>query len=54
LSGIIQIRLSGEARDLDRVLELLREHADQYNQSTAYPNRRDPGVRIYITMTARP
>jgi hypothetical protein len=48
--GVVKIRLLGAAEDIEPVAELLAAHGQVIEQSAPYPNRRDPGVRVYMTL----
>lgn len=45
--GVVKIRLSGAAEDIDIIARMLA--GTVVERSAAYPNRRDPGVRVYLT-----
>jgi len=51
--GIVRIRLPGAAGDVAMVAALLTGYdgcgIDVIERSAAYPNRRDPGGRVYLT-----
>ena len=51
--GVVKIRLSGAAGDAAVVAVLLTGYdgcgIDVIEQSAPYPNRRDPGERVYLT-----
>jgi hypothetical protein len=52
--GIVKVRLSGAAADVEMLATLLADYAgsgiDVIERSAPYPNRRDPGVRVYLTL----
>jgi len=52
--GIVKIRLSGASGDVAMVAALLTGYdgcgIDVIEQSVPYPNRRDPGERVYLTV----
>jgi hypothetical protein len=52
--GIAKVRLSGAAADTEMLAMLLADYAgsgiDVIERSAPYPNRRDPGVRVYLTL----
>lgn len=53
--GVVKIRLSGAARDIAAVASLLGYAAgpgglDLIEISPPYPNRRDAGERVYLTV----
>ena len=52
--GIVKVRLSGEAADVELLATLLADYAgsglDLLERSSPYPNRRDFGVRVYLTL----
>jgi hypothetical protein len=56
--GIVKVRLSGAAGDVAAVAALLTDYADcgidVIEQSAPYPNRRDPGERVYLTVRIGP
>ena len=56
--GIVKIRLSGAAGDVAMVAALLTDYdgcgIDVIEQSAPYPNRRDPGERVYLTVRIGP
>jgi hypothetical protein len=51
--GVVKVRLSGAAEDIEPVAELLAAHGTVIERSAPYPNRRDPGVRVYMTVQAQ-
>jgi hypothetical protein len=67
--GVVRVRLSGAPADVSAVAGLLGHLAAGLDPcgrqpclpalalietSAPYPNRRDPGVRVYLTLAARP
>ncbi len=67
--GVVQVRLSGAPADVNAVAGLLEHLAAGLDPcgrlpclpalaliqtSAPYENRRDPGVRVYLTLAARP
>lgn len=52
--GIVKVRLAGTAADVELLATLLADYAgsgiDVLDRSGPYPNRRDPGVRVYLTL----
>jgi hypothetical protein len=52
--GVVKIRLSGELADIEAVAALigagLGQTVEEIERSAPYPNRRDPGVRVYLTL----
>ena len=52
--GVVKIRLSGELADIEAVTAALGSELGsgigQIERSAPYPNRRDPGVRVYLTV----
>ena len=56
--GIVKIRPSGADRDVAMVAALLTGYdgcgIDVIEQSAPYPNRRDPGERVYLTVRIGP
>lgn len=53
--GVVAVRLSGLSADIDAVTALLAGHAPAAgiragHPTAARPNRRDPGVRVYLTV----
>ena len=52
--GVVKVRLSGAGADVDMLAQLLADYAesglDVLERSAPYPNRRDPGVRVYLTL----
>ncbi len=53
-SGVVKVRLSGAPADVEMLATLLADYAgsglDVIDRSAPYPNRRDPGVRVYLTL----
>lgn len=52
--GVVKVRLSGVAEDLEVVAEILSGYPDAgvevLDQSSPRRNRRDPGQRVYLTL----
>jgi hypothetical protein len=49
--GVVKVRLSGEREDLYRFAALLALHGIEVLGSDGpRPDRRDPGVRLYLTV----
>lgn len=52
--GVVKIRLSGELADIEAVAAVLGSALGggigQIERSVPYANRRDPGVRVYLTV----
>ena len=51
--GVVKVRLSGEPGDIEAMTEIRRlppGRARVIWTSAPYPNRRDPGVRVYVTL----
>ena len=58
--GIVEARLSGGAEDVAAVISVLERlgaalpvttaGVEVLHRSSAYPNRRDPGERVYLTV----
>jgi hypothetical protein len=50
--GVIKVRLSGALPDMEVLIAILRQHGaiEVLEASSRYPNRRDPGVRVYLTV----
>ena len=52
--GIVKVRLAGAAADVEMLAALLADYAgsglDVIDRSAPYPNRQDPGVRVYLTL----
>ncbi len=46
--GVVKVRLSGASQDIEFVAELLVGMV--IDRSAPYPNRRDPGQRVYLTV----
>ena len=53
-SGVVKVRLSGAPADVEMLATLLADYAgsgiDVIKRSAPCPNRRDPGVRVYLTL----
>jgi hypothetical protein len=50
--GVVKIRLSGAAGDVEVLAGVLSASpaAEVIDRSSPYPNRRDPGERVYLTV----
>jgi hypothetical protein len=52
--GVVKVRLSGAPGDVEMLATRLADYAgsgiDVIERSAPYPNRRDPGVRVYLTL----
>ena len=52
--GVVKVRLSGAPADVEMLAQMLADYAgsglDVLERSAPYPNRRDPGVRVYLTL----
>ncbi|HCU94783.1 MAG TPA: hypothetical protein DHU96_19610 [Actinobacteria bacterium] len=51
--GVVKVRLSGEPGDIEVMTEIRRLPRGRrrvIETSAPYPNRRDPGVRVYVTL----
>jgi hypothetical protein len=52
--GVVKVRLSGDLADIEALAALLSaglgQDVEQIERSTPYLNRRDPGVRVYLTV----
>lgn len=50
--GVVKIRLSGAAGDVEVLADVLSASptAEVIDRSSPYPNRRDPGERVYLTV----
>jgi hypothetical protein len=52
--GVVKVRLSGDPADAEVVAEILAGFpgagVEVLDRSAPYPNRRDPGVRLYLTL----
>lgn len=50
--GVVKVRLSGEHGDVEDLAEVLTASpaVEVLDRSAPYPNRRDPGVRVYLTL----
>jgi hypothetical protein len=52
--GVVKARLSGTVEDIEIVAEILTgvpgAGVEVLDRSAPYPNRRDPGVRVYLTL----
>ncbi len=52
--GVVKVRLSGAPADVEMLATLLADYTgsgiDIIERSAPYPNRRDPGARVYLTL----
>jgi hypothetical protein len=50
--GVVKIRLSGAAGDIEALADVLSASpaTEVIDRSAPYPNRRDPGERVYLTL----
>jgi hypothetical protein len=52
--GVVKARLSGDPADIEVVAEILSGYpgagVEVIEHSPPYVNRRDPGVRVYLTL----
>ena len=52
--GVVKVRLSGDPADIEVVAEILSGYpgagVEVLDRSAPYPNRRDPGARVYLTL----
>jgi hypothetical protein len=57
-AGVVKIRLSGASGEVAVVAALLTGYngcgIEVIGQSAPYPNRRDPGERVYLTVRIGP
>ena len=58
-TGDCRLRLMAHPGDIDRLIETVTEALDSYSvrvteTSKQYPNRRGPGVRVYMTVQLGP
>ena len=51
-ADVVKIRLSGAAEDVEALADVLSASptAEIIDRSAPYPNRRDPGERVYLTL----
>ncbi|MGO9078137.1 MAG: hypothetical protein ACLQDY_03735 [Streptosporangiaceae bacterium] len=49
--GVVKLRLMGSAEDCAAVADEMEPWTAE--RSAPYPNRRDPGVRVYLTLMVR-
>jgi hypothetical protein len=51
---VVKIRIIGDQADAEVVAEILAAYpgagVEVLDRSAPYPNRRDPGVRVYLTL----
>jgi hypothetical protein len=52
--GPVQIRLSGEPADISAAIAALAAVSEVLTHRGPYPNRRDAGVRVYLTIRPAP
>lgn len=57
--GVVKVRLSGAPDDVAMVATLLTDYdgapgVQIIERSAPYPNRRDPGERVYLTVRLAP
>jgi hypothetical protein len=50
--GVVEVRMSGAPEDIEKAIAAL--HAPVLLRRGPYPNRRDPGVRVYLTVQVAP
>lgn len=48
--GTVEIRLSGDPEHIQTAATALAAWCTVLEQRGPYPNRRDPGVRVYLTV----
>ena len=48
--GVVKVRLSGAPTDISAVAAVLAREFGVLERSAPYPNRRDRGVRVYLTV----
>ncbi len=52
--GVVKVRISGSAGDIEVISEILSGYGasgvEVLDRSAPYPNRRDPGQRVYLTL----
>ena len=55
-SSVVKVRLSGADGDVDVMAEVLSRSptVEILDRSAPYPNRRDPGERVYLTVRVHP
>ena len=51
-SGVVEVRVSGAPEDIERVIAAL--DIPVLIRRGPYLNRRDPGVRVYLTLQVTP
>ncbi len=47
-TGLFNLRVMAHPDDIPKVMALLRPHLSIWNESDLYPNRKGPGVRLYL------
>lgn len=52
-AGVVKVRLSGAAADIDAVAAVLSARGWVLDRSAPYASRRDPGMRVYLTLSVR-
>jgi hypothetical protein len=54
--GVLRLRVSGAGADIDALAGLLAglPAVQVLDRSAPYPNRRDPGERVYLTVQVSP
>jgi hypothetical protein len=50
--GVVKVRLSGDQADIDRLTALWPYAAEVIEARGPWPNRHEPGVRMYLTVRA--
>lgn len=48
--GVVKVRLSGAPADVDAVAAVLSARGWVLDRSAPYDSRRDPAVRVYLTL----
>ena len=51
---LTEVRLSGGPADIDAAAAVLAAGTEIIARRGPYPNRRDPGVRVYLTIRVPP
>lgn len=52
--GLTEVRLSGDPAGIDAAAAVLAAGSEILTRRGPYPNRRDPGVRVYLTIRVPP
>lgn len=52
--GLVKVRLSGDPDDIEALAASIGEHHQVLSRSAPRPNRRDPGVRVYLDILPAP